>query len=442
MEGSSREMASGPGIGHQAEGCTVTPGAGFSDLRQPSLLHIGVDDTDSPEGMCTTYLAALLIRRLKAAGTRVIRARLIRLNPNVPWKTRGNAAVAILATGNREVVFETASGLILERAMLGHSGTHPGLVVSDRKPPQEFYLKALHGFCRVEEAREVLDGIGAWYRGFKLGRGLIGATAAIAATLPDRTCEILVYRREELFTTPRSFEKASFFLADRATSPGTWDTVDHGGRTVVCVPHTPDPVLFGIRGANPFTVARSLGFIRTEDPGLMQVFETNQGTDAHLETEPGGVLREGHSYLLSGSVDSMPVTGKGGHVSFFLVTVPGRIACLAFEPTKQFRQTVRALIPGDRIRVTGSFRGQCINLEKLELVSAARLTVRESPFCPDCGSRMTSAGRDKGFKCRRCSRRLVNPVIREVQRTIAPGWYEVPPSARRHLARPLIRDRS
>jgi len=52
------------------------------------MFRIGIDDTDSPAGMCTTYLAAVLIRRLHRAGVRVIEARLVRLNPNVPEKTR------------------------------------------------------------------------------------------------------------------------------------------------------------------------------------------------------------------------------------------------------------------------------------------------------------------------------------------------------------------
>ena len=29
------------------------------------ILHIGIDDTDSPQGMCTTFLAYKIITRLK-----------------------------------------------------------------------------------------------------------------------------------------------------------------------------------------------------------------------------------------------------------------------------------------------------------------------------------------------------------------------------------------
>jgi len=39
--------------------------------------------------------------------------------------------------------------------------------------------------------------MGAQYRGYKNRRGLIGATAAVASVLDDRTSEILVYRQPE-----------------------------------------------------------------------------------------------------------------------------------------------------------------------------------------------------------------------------------------------------
>ena len=59
-------------------------------------LHIGIDDTDSPRGGCTTYIAALLVEKLSNMGATFIDyPNLIRLNPNVPWKTRGNGALCL-----------------------------------------------------------------------------------------------------------------------------------------------------------------------------------------------------------------------------------------------------------------------------------------------------------------------------------------------------------
>ena len=57
------------------------------------MLHIGIDDTDSVDGGCTTWVATEIIRELSEFDL-IGYPRLVRLNPNVPWKTRGNGAVS------------------------------------------------------------------------------------------------------------------------------------------------------------------------------------------------------------------------------------------------------------------------------------------------------------------------------------------------------------
>jgi len=389
--------------------------------------------------MCTTYLGAVLIRRLLARGHRLKEARLVRLNPNVPWKTRGNAAIAIGAEGDPGDAFETACRCVEDLADLPAEGTEPGVAVSERRPPVWFYEKALRSFCGQEEAVGLLEDAGALYRGWKGGRGLIGATAAIASDLPDSTWELLVYREPGLWTTPRTIDRQSFFLADAATAPRTWDTVDRENDIVVCSPHTPDPVLFGIRGESPLAVSRARTLIRTESPGMEQVYLTNQGTDGHLDEADGGDLVEGHSYRVRVIVTGKAETGRGGHVS-----LPARygdrvLRCMAFEPTKGFRDVVRALVAGDLVEACGSYKGGSLNLEKIRLIEAALAVEEIPPRCTTCGKRMTSAGHLKGYKCRRCGSRAKEGEVQESPREIRAGWYEVPPSARRHLAKPLVR---
>ena len=60
-------------------------------------IYVGIDDTDSPDGMCTTYLCMDLIKKLKKEGY-IIEGypRLIRLNPFARFKTRGNGGVSHL----------------------------------------------------------------------------------------------------------------------------------------------------------------------------------------------------------------------------------------------------------------------------------------------------------------------------------------------------------
>ncbi|MEM2124239.1 MAG: DUF1743 domain-containing protein [Methanolinea sp.] len=256
------------------------------------MFRIGIDDTDSPEGMCTTYLCAVLARRLARAGIRVLETRLVRLNPNVREKTRGNAAVCLACEGSLRVAFHLACGTVEELAEMSHEGTHPGVAACAQVPPPDFYLKAVRGFCTLPEAVSLLEASGAVYRGYKEGRGLIGATAALCSHFDDSTYELLVYRKRSRFGTPRSVDRQSLFEADAATFPHTWDTVDRENDVVVCVPHTPDPVLYGIRGERPGWLALAREKVISEAPACEQLFVTNQGTDAHIV--PGRIGQLGH----------------------------------------------------------------------------------------------------------------------------------------------------
>jgi tRNA(Ile2)-agmatinylcytidine synthase len=112
---------------------------------------------------------------------------------------------------------------------------------------------------------------------------------------------------------------------------------------------------------------------------------------------------------------------------------------MAYEPTKNFRSTIRQLLTGDEVIVLGSFKKGSINLEKIGILAVARAERTRPPFCTACEKRMTSDGRAKGWKCKKCGARSDEPEIREIPRALAPGWYEVPPTARRHLAKPLCR---
>ena len=70
-------------------------------LKKSKILHIGIDDTDSPKGMCTTYLSYEIVKFLKKQKVQLLDyPSLIRFNPNIPWKTRGNGAVRLTIKTN------------------------------------------------------------------------------------------------------------------------------------------------------------------------------------------------------------------------------------------------------------------------------------------------------------------------------------------------------
>jgi len=97
-------------------------------------MYLGIDDTDSPDGMCTTYLGALISEEMRKNGCDIKEMRLIRLNPNVPWKTRGNAGISIEFEGDIECVKRIVCEYIEKYAQFSCDNTNPGFVICKEKP--------------------------------------------------------------------------------------------------------------------------------------------------------------------------------------------------------------------------------------------------------------------------------------------------------------------
>lgn len=409
------------------------------------MLYVGFDDTDSKLGMCTTYLAAVLAERLsnyKLAGY----PRLIRFNPNIQYKTRGNAGLCLVLEAGPEALDEVqkiALDALEEYSRLEDESTNPGLVLYCGEITSElkaYALRVVRDVVEIEEAEALAREHGMRVFKFKNGRGIVGALGAIALDLYDHTYELLAYRLPENYETPRWLDKASVAAMDAATYPDTWDNVDLHNKVIVFSPHTPDPVLYGIRGNSPAVLLKARQLLVTEPVERSQLFITNQGTDMHLLS--GFALaeaRDDRSYVLQGRVTQAPVTREGGHVFFEIADGSAGLKCAAFEPTKNFRDVVRKLAPGDEVKVYGSVKDRTVNLEKLEVVSLAPVTRASTPTCPQCGRHMESAGAGQGYRCRKCKTKAPSQVTEEVRRDLEPGLYEVPPTARRHLAKQIIR---
>ena len=445
---------------------------------------VAVDDTDSRDrGMCTTYVGARLAERLESVGGRVHRRLLVRLNPAVKHKTRGNAAVAVHVSGtDAEAAFGLAAEAVREFAADDDPRTSPGVVVADvdvtgdpfesRIPDDvaDFARRALRRRLDLDEALSLADAHGYRHAAFGTGggneeeavegRGRIGALAAVGASaaFDDWTAERISYRELDRCGTPRDVDVESVFAAADAGYPTVWDTVDRETGAAVCVPNAPGPILHGIRGDDPAACREVAEAIESEPVERAATFRTNQGTDAHLAPGDIGALRDGAGYRVEGAVATEPETKRGGHVHVD-VAAPGgarsggagdRLRCVAFAPTGRFRDRVRALRPGDRVTLCGEHERRegidesadgplaTLKLEKFAVRDLVR-TEPAVPTCPDCGRSMSSAGRGQGYRCRDCDTAAPGKVDREVDRELEPGWYEVPPSARRHVAKPLVR---
>lgn len=409
---------------------------------------LGFDDTDSRTGgMCTTWIASEVARRLPTGA--VQDAFLIRLHPAIEHKTRGNGAVALRTSEPPARASELAGEVIDEYAVCDDPDTNPGLVaIQDARKDslRTFARAAVRRQLTRESARDTLAEVDAEIRGWGNGRGLIGATAAIGAVgahaagdprdpvFADWTYEMIAYRESERWGTDRAVELPN----QLPPGPAVWDTRDPVSGEPVCIPRSPCPVLLGIRGDSSDGIRRAARTMDGEPVERAQMFITNQGTDAHLRPGRIGAFEEGHGYWVKGTVSAAPETREGGHVSVRVRENGDACECLAFAPTGRFRDRVRSLRVGDTIIACGEVGTGAIKLEKFAVVHRA-LTTETTPRCPECDRSMKSAGRGQGYRCRRCDTQAEGKTRTSAARQLERGWYEVPPGARRHIAKPLIR---
>ncbi len=416
--------------------------------------HIGIDDTDSEKGGCTTYTATVLFQELSIRGFKPSDFPwLVRLNPNIPWKTRGNGALAIHFFVDEEQIEDVqriAMETVEKTTVASASGTDPAVAFLKGQVPRalrEYSTRALHDVLSVREAREVATRAGAEVHALMGVRGVIGSLAAIGAGLDsvEHTFEIIAYRMRENLGSPRRVDHESVRLMNAKYEAGTFNNLDPESGRVLVSPHGLDPVLVGIRGYSPEGVLDAFNEVRLEEEvERVMIFRTNQGTDAHFGMTRRAVDFKPHqSGTLSGRVDDLPRVLRGGHVIFRLRDESGLIDCAVYRPTGNLAMAARELLPGDQVKAFGGVRGlrqgrPTLNVEKLEVLHLVEKIQLANPICADCGARCESMGQGQRLRCKKCGQRSKNASKIKVvqQRHLQPTVYIPPPRARRHLTMP------
>src|SRR3989304_330736 len=303
-------------------------------------MHLGLDDTDSARNGCTTYIAALLVEKLEKLKVKFLDyPNLVRLNPNVPWKTRGNGALCLRFEYDEEIegeIKEAAVCLLEEQADLNFKGTDPGIVFL-KKPqiPQEikdFARNAITGIVTLKEAINLIKKFEGEALGYNTCRGIIGALAAIGENLEgDHTYELIAYRTRE----------------NRGAK-----------RKVIITPRGPDPILLGIRGEKPEIVRKAFAIVKPLEPvERWVIFRTNQGTDAHFTKVPAlSEIKPYSSVIAKAVVSRNPRLIPLRHVVFSVRDDGAEVDCAAYEPTDALRKVARKLIVGDLVEVYGAVR--------------------------------------------------------------------------------------
>ena len=416
--------------------------------------HIGIDDTDSDKGGCTTYTATVLFQELVSRGFKPFDFPwLVRLNPNIPWKTRGNGALAVhfvVSEEQIEEVQQVALDVVEKTTVASAHGTDPAVAFLKGQVPralQEYSTRALHDVLSIREARALATRTGAEVHSLVGVRGVIGSLAAIGAHLDivEHTFEIIAYRIRENLGSPRRIDHESVKLMNARHGAGTFNNLDPESGRVLISPHGFDPVLLGIRGYSPQEVLDAFNDVQLqEEIERVMIFRTNQGTDAHLRTRRRAIdLKPHQSGTLSGRVDDVPRVLRGGHVIFRLKDDSGLVDCAVYRPTGSLAMAARDLWPGDLVSVWGGVRGlrhgrPTLNVEKLEVLHLMDKIEHLNPVCFKCGARCESMGRRQGLRCKKCGQRndTAGKIQVRQQRQLQPATYLPPLRARRHLTMP------
>lgn len=420
-------------------------------MKPSSVLHIGFDDTDSRNGMCTTFLAYKIVEYLKKERTKFLDyPYLIRFNPNIPWKTRGNGAVAIRIKTNRPDTIKKKVVEFIKKHSAIKEGANPGLVFyQQEKVPKHFSEFGQLALCQLVSRNSAKkfasqNGLESVYLGN--GQGLVGAIGAIGYSFDDHTFELISYRSESNLGKKRKVSIESVKKMQEITYPRTFNSYDKEKNRVLIAPHGPDPVFFGVRGEDVDVVIKGASLVQTaEKPDGYMIFRSNQGTGAHLKNELDIFnLKPFSSGTVTGRVVDEPKIQLGGHVIFSITKNGQKVRCAVYKPTG-ITQIVSKLIRGDLIKVGGGVRKasqnhqRILNVEFVEVLALQKNLKMVNPTCQRCNKKMKSKGKNQGFECAKCKKTFSHKTLQEIPREIEKRLYIPLLSAHRHLTRPMQR---
>ncbi|MEB3756881.1 MAG: tRNA(Ile)(2)-agmatinylcytidine synthase [Desulfurococcales archaeon] len=418
-----------------------------------SFLNIGLDDIDTPGGGCTTHLGALLATYLMKNKKCMLidYPNLVRLNPGIPWKTRGNASVVLRIDescnlSEKELMEITSSFIDSYQGDCKHRNSSPGIVIYKGYPwikdLRAFYLRTLNDIVLLDDARKIMDKYSIMYNN---GRGVIGALAGIASLGPGDpyTFELLAYRHPEYWGKERYIDYQSVFKYDLLTGELTFSNIDLEKKKQIITPHGPDPIYFGVRGINPEKLLLALEEIKVNEPihGWC-IYRTNQATSAHEK-----IINPPKYYRTSKyncTINNNPKKIPGGHI-ILEAECHNTIVNLAFyRESYPLNKLAVMLQPGDRVAITGSVKQRSTSIHPtvtVEVLYVKELTTKYieiAPRCPKCGTRMKSKGKNKGYACPKCGYydRNAKKIRIMISRNIVPGRYTPTPMHTAHLVAP------
>ena len=402
---------------------------------------LGVDDHDSQIGGCTTHFSTLLIKYLieKENILLVDFPSLVRLNPNIPWKTRGNGSIKIVFKSNKDIhdlldiIWNKSIEYTTEISKADKFNRKPGVALIEYNPPilekiGWIYEKTVTDVIPIDLAKKIAEKYNILIKG---DRGVIGSIAALGFNSDKFTYELLTYRNAD---EERKVNEESVVAFEEKYFPKVFANYDFIKRKALITPHGNDPVLYGVRGLDPYILLNALKEIKTENTiENSMIFKSNQATDAHVAV---------HGTLYQTTITRVKVKEvkilKGGDV---IVIGENGDHIIFYKETGELNLVAQQLINGDEIEVIGAIKpsiqyGRIIEAERLTIISLSSFK-SVNPKCPICGGSSESLGRGKGFRCKKCGYTFFgNKVNVEIERGLIKSTYQS--RVYRHLTKPIF----
>ena len=448
--------------------------------RRETKVILSFDDIDTLRGGCTTHFATQIVNIFLSKGWKLEEfPRLVRLNPDIPWKTRGNAAISIVLSNKEKASLEEISDIIktelvsyisLNEPVIGHSQSTYivadfDFVASKSDFFKDIYRRAIKETLDIKRIeRDLLNIIERQEKRIIIKpilgtRGLIGALASIGHLFEkdDYTFELLAYRRgrdknKKIKSKNRLY---SYFL--RNEDVNTFGNIDTFSKKIIITPHGPDPVLFGLRGDNPLMLLSVFHMIKEEYEDLIDkwmIFRTNQGTDIHHQywTQQGRNPLYSQIETISrriGEKKDLPSGHRIFRISVFNhdSLLPDEIDLACYKESLKMKEILEKIKDRDLLLLNGNIKQNfessriTLNLEKSYTILLKIHQIQVKPLCPKCLNLLESAGREKGLRCRKCDYKIqiINECRITSHREIVPTVTHEPPMYQRHLTKPLKR---
>lgn len=431
---------------------------GYLPLEDHVYLHVGLDDIDSPYGMCTTYVGAVLFEKLLSFGRPMDYPLLVRLNPNIPMKTRGNAAVALRFKIPRNALNNVKREVLNTIEKHSHTffpKTQPSVTIYVTPEYRihnilfEIYEQAVHDILPTRMVLEELDKldygeIEIYAPENKKIRGITGSVAAIGAVFKDYTYELIAYRLPGRSSQPRKIDISSVREMDQKFRMFTFDNISNG--RLLIAPTGPDPVLFGIRGDYPEKLLDAFKIIKHEPISKWCIFRTNQGTHEHvLAIKDINDARPFQTIKYIGKV--VKIMQKKEKTIIHTSCQGFNIENYTYKIQKELRKVASLLMRNDEVIVIGNIverknNNLKINVEEIIIINLFPLVESKNPICPSCGRRLKKKD-VRTYYCPRCRRKYDNIkkilILNRRKALFEKKRYETPPQAHRHLTLPTKR---